>query len=96
MRVYIVKLESGKEKDELVFSSMDYLITGLIRYIQSEDTKLSCQMLKHFQEYQERACSCWEWLFTDLKGYSPREIEILLKEFNCQITSHILDFQLDY
>ena len=53
-------------------------------------------MLKHFQEYQERMGSCWEWLFTDRKGYAPREIEILLKEFNCQIVSHILDFQLDY
>ena len=96
MRIYIVRLESGKEKDELVFSSMGYLITGLIHYIQSEDTKLSRQMLKHFQEYQERMCSCWEWLFTDLKGYSSREVEILLKKFNCQITSHILDYQLDY
>lgn len=96
MKVYIVRLESGKEKDELVFSSMDYLITGLIRYIQSGDTTLSYRILKHFQEYQERMGSCWEWLFTDRRGCAPREIEILLKKFNCQIVSHILDFQLDY
>jgi hypothetical protein len=96
MKVYIVRLESGKEKEELVFSNMSYLIAGLIRYIQSGDTNLSHRMLKHFQEYQERAGSCWEWLFTDRKGYAPREFEILLKEFNCQIVSHILDFQLDY
>ena len=54
MKVYIVRLESGKEKDELVFSNMDYLIAGLIHYIQSGDTNLSYRMLKHFQEYQER------------------------------------------
>ena len=35
MKVYIVRLESGKEKDELVFFFFFYLIVGLICYIQS-------------------------------------------------------------
>ena len=91
MRVYVVTFQLNGDKDELAFSSQEYLISGLIKYIQKAHTKISHQMLKYFEEYQKKEFKPWEWLFTDLHGYNSFEFEKLLKPFNCKISYLIMD-----
>lgn len=95
MKVYVVTFQLNSEKDELVFSSNGYLIKGLIEYIQRANTKISHQLLMYFEEYQEKECRPWEWLFTDLRGYGVSEFEKLLKPFGCKISCLIVDAGLD-
>lgn len=91
MRVYVVTFQLDGHTDTLVFSSNEYLVRGLINYIKKATTKISHKILRYFEEYQERECRPWEWLFTDLHGYGAREFEILLKPFNCKILYPIVD-----
>lgn len=91
MRVYVVTFQLDKYTDTLVFSSNEYMVRGLINYIQKASTKISRKMLRYFEEYQDREHSPWEWLFTDLHGYGAHEFEILLKPFNCKIFYPIMD-----
>lgn len=95
MKIYVVTFQMNKDKDELAFSSQEYLIYGLIEYIKKAHTKISYQMLKYFEEYQRKELKPWEWLFTDLHGYNSTEFERLLKPFNCTITWLIVDAGLD-
>ena len=95
MRIYVVTFQLDGNKDELAFSSQEYLISGLIKYIQKAHTKISHQMLKYFEEYQKKELKPWEWLFTDLRGYNSFEFEKLLKPFNCKISCLIVDAGLD-
>ena len=95
MKIYAVTFQMNKDKDELAFSSQEYLINGLIKYIKKAHTKISHQMLKYFEEYQRKELEPWEWLFTDLRGYNSIEFERLLKPFNCKITRLIVDAGLD-
>lgn len=95
MKVYVVTFQLNNEKDELAFSSNGYLIKGLIEYIQRANTKISYQLLMYFEEYQEKECRPWEWLFTDLHGYGVFEFEKLLKPFGCKISCLIVDAGLD-
>jgi len=95
MRVYVVTFQLDGDKDELAFSSNEYLVRGLISYIQRATTKISHKILKYFEEYQDRERSPWEWLFTDLHGYGAHEFEKLLKPFNCKISYLIVDAGLD-
>ena len=91
MRVYVVTFQLDRYTDTLVFSSNEYMVRGLINYIKKANTKISHKMLRYFEEYQKKEYRPWEWLFTDLHGYSAREFEILLKPFNCKIFCPILD-----
>lgn len=95
MRVYVVTFQLDRNKDELAFSSNEYLIKGLIEYIQRANTKISHQILRYFKEYQKKELKPWEWLFTDLRGYNSFEFEKLLKPFNCKISCLIVDAGLD-
>lgn len=95
MKIYVVTFQMNKDKDELAFSSQEYLISGLIKYIKKAHTKISHQMLKYFEEYQKKELKPWEWLFTDLHGYNSFEFEKLLKPFNCKISYLIMDAGLD-
>lgn len=95
MKIYVVTFQMNEDKDELAFSSQEYLISGLIKYIKKAHTKISHQMLKYFEEYQRKELEPWEWLFTDLHGYNSFEFEKLLKPFNCKITWLIVDAGLD-
>ena len=95
MKVYIVTFQMGKNKDELAFSSQDYLISGLIKYIQEAETTIGYEMLKYFKEYEKRELKPWEWLFTDLHGYNSFEFEKLLQPFNCKIFCLVVDSGLD-
>ena len=91
MRVYVIIFQLDKYTDTLVFSSNEYMVRGLINYIQKASTKISRKMLRYFEEYQDRECRPWEWLFTDLHDCGAREFEILLKPFNCKIFYPIVD-----
>ena len=96
MRVYVVTFQLDGDKDELAFSSQEYLISGLIKYIQKAATRISRKMLRYFEEYQKKEVYCWEWLFTDLHGCNDvREFEKLLKPFNCEILSLPVDIGLN-
>lgn len=95
MRVYVVTFQLDGDKDELVFSSNDYLIRGLVSYIKKASTRISHQLLMYFEEYQEKEGRPWEWLFTDLRGYGAFEFEKILKPFDCKISCLIVDAGLD-
>ena len=95
MRVYVVTFQLDGDKDELAFSSNDYLIRGLVSYIQRASTRISHQLLMYFEEYQEKECRPWEWLFTDLRGYGAFEFEKIFKPFDCKISCLIVDAGLD-
>ena len=95
MRVYVVTFQLDGDKDELVFSSNDYLIRGLVSYIKRASTRISHQLLMYFEEYQEKEGRPWEWLFTDLRGYGAFEFEKILKPFDCKILCLIVDAGLD-
>lgn len=95
MRVYVVTFQLDGDTDRMAFSSNEYMVRGLVSYIQRATTRISAKMLRYFEEYQDREHRPWEWLFTDLHGYSYREFEKLLKPFNCKILHLIVDAGLD-
>ena len=95
MKVYIVTFQLDEDKDELAFSSKEYLIQGLINYIKRANTKISYKMLMYFEEYQEKEGRPWEWLFTDLQDCCVYAFEELLKSFNCKILYLIVDAGLN-
>lgn len=96
MRVYVVTFQLDESTDRLAFSSTEYLIRGLMVYIQKAATRISRKMLIYFEEYQKKEGYCWEWLFTDLHGCNDvREFEKLLKPFNCEILSLPVDIGLN-
>lgn len=95
MRVYVVTFQLDGDTDRMAFSSNEYMVRGLVTYIQRATTKISHKMLKYFEEYQEKEHCPWEWLFTDLHGYGAYAFEKLLKPFNCKISYLIIDAGLD-
>ena len=95
MRVYVVTFQLDGDTDRLAFSSNEYMIRGLVSYIQRATTRISAIMLRYFEEYQDREHRPWEWLFTDLHDCGAYEFEKLLKPFNCKILNLIMDAGLD-
>ena len=95
MRVYVVTFQLDEDTDRMAFSSNEYMVRGLVSYIQRTTTRISAKMLRYFEEYQEREHSPWEWLFTDLHDHGIYEFEDLLKPFNCKISCLIVDASLD-
>ena len=66
MRVYVVTFQLDGDTDRLAFSSNEYMVRGLISYIQRAKTRISAIMLRYFEEYQ--------WEFPDKYVYWNYEI----------------------
>jgi hypothetical protein len=92
MTIIVVRLKYEKHTDELAFSSIGHLTSGLIHYIKNDDTPISHAMKEYFEAWQKENQEPWEWQFQDnAKYWAINSFTHLLKPFNCEISSLIVD-----